>query len=194
MPIAYQGKPAVQVVIRDITQRKKAMDVQKESEERLRTILDSVQAGIMIIDAETHVIVDANPVAIEMVGAPKEEIVGHVCHGHVCPAEEGHCPITDLGQVVDRSERVLLTANGKKLSVLKTVTPVVLGGSRCLLETFIDIDRRKKAEKELEKRLSDLERMHKAFVGRELRMKELKEEIKELKERLREGESKGGLG
>ncbi|NOZ76747.1 MAG: PAS domain S-box protein, partial [Euryarchaeota archaeon] len=44
-----------------------------------------------------------------------------------------------------------------------------------------DITERKKAEETLEKRLNDLERMHRAFVGRELRMKELKDEIRELR-------------
>jgi len=44
-----------------------------------------LQAGIVCIDAETHTIVDANPAAIEMIGAAKEQIIGHVCHKYICP-------------------------------------------------------------------------------------------------------------
>jgi PAS domain-containing protein len=44
--------------------------VLREREERLKTILDSLQAGIVCINAETYTIVDANLAAIEMIGAP----------------------------------------------------------------------------------------------------------------------------
>jgi PAS domain S-box-containing protein len=59
--------------------------VLREREERLKTILDSLQAGIVCINAETYTIVDANLAAIEMIGAAKEQIIGHVCHKYICP-------------------------------------------------------------------------------------------------------------
>jgi PAS domain S-box-containing protein len=52
-----------------------------------------------------------------------------------------------------------------------------------------DITERKTYEEELRRRISELERMHRVMVGRELRMKELKERIREL-----EKESRGGDG
>ncbi len=58
----------------------------RESESGLQTILDNVQTGVLIIDPETHVIVDANPVAVELIGAPKEEIVGSECRPLHLPA------------------------------------------------------------------------------------------------------------
>ncbi len=139
-------------------ERKRAEEVLQESERRLETILSSVQAGIVVIDAETHVIVDANPVAIELIGEPKEQIVGHVCHKFICPAEVGKCPITDLGQTVDRSERVLLNASGERVPILKSVVPIVMDGRQYLLESFFDITERKAAEAERERLLAALER------------------------------------
>ena len=121
-----------------------------ESEERLKTVLDSIQTGVAVIDAENHVIVDVNPVAIELIGAPREKIVGHVCHKFICPAEDGKCPITDLGQTIDKSERMLLNAAGESIPVLKTVVPIVLAGRRHILESFMDITERKRAEEALE--------------------------------------------
>jgi PAS domain S-box-containing protein len=50
-----------------------------------------------------------------------------------------------------------------------------------------DITERKRYEEELHKRIRELERMHRIMVGRELRMKELKEKIRELQEELRRG-------
>jgi len=134
----------------DITERKRAKEELQDSEERLQTMLDSLQAGVVCINAETHTIVDANPAAIEMIGAPKDQIIGHVCHKYICPAEKGKCPITDLGQEVDNSERTLLTATGAEIPILKTATPILLSGQAHLLDIFIDITEKKKLEAQLQ--------------------------------------------
>ncbi len=123
----------------------------RESEEKLRTILESVQTGIVIIDAETHCVVYLNSVASGLIGTPKERIIGSLCHKHICPAEMGRCPITDLGQTIDNSERVLLTAGGGSWPILKTVVPVILGGRKHLLESCVDITARKRAEEALQR-------------------------------------------
>jgi two-component system cell cycle sensor histidine kinase/response regulator CckA len=148
--IQFNGRPAVLGYYVDITERKKAEEELRDSEERLKTILDSIQAGIVCINAETHTIVDVNPAAIEMIGAPKEQIIGHVCHKYICPAEKGKCPISDLGQEVDKSERTLLTATGAEVPILKTVTPILLSGQAHLLDIFIDITEKKKLEAQLQ--------------------------------------------
>jgi len=134
---------------RDVTERKHAEEALRESEKRLKTILDSLQTGIVILDWDTHTIVDVNPVAAQMIGAPKDEIVGRICHKHICPAEVGKCPITDLGQGVDDSEGELLRADGSIVPVIKTSIPVVLGDRTCLLESMVDISERKQAEEAL---------------------------------------------
>ena len=121
-----------------------------------RSNFQAVETGILIIDPETHRIVDANPAALRSIGAPLENTVGSVCHSFVCPAEAGRCPVTDLGQTLDNSERVLLTASGERRSIIKTVRPVELDGHRYLLESFFDITERKQSEKALEQRTSYL--------------------------------------
>ena len=136
-------------IYHDITERKQAEEKLKESENFLKTILDSIQTGMAIIDAETHEIIDANSIAVKMIGAPKEKIIGCVCHKYICPAEEGKCPISDLGQRVDNSERVLLTANHESVPILKTVVSIMLKGRKCLLESFVDITEHKRAEEAL---------------------------------------------
>ena len=134
---------------RDITERKRVEQALVESESRQKTILEKIPTGIMIVDPATHIIVDINRVAASWVGAAPSEIVGTLCHQFVCPSECGHCPITDLGQTVDNAERVLLTADGKKRPVIKTVTTVMLGGREHLLESLIDITERKRDEEQL---------------------------------------------
>ena len=141
---------------RDISAREDAQVSLCESRAKFQAVFDGVETGIFIIDPETHRIVDANPVALELAGAPVDKVVGAVCHSFVCPAEKGRCPVTDLGQTVDNSERVLLTVKGEKRSIIKTVKPVEMGGRQYLLESFLDITGRKRAEKALEERTAYL--------------------------------------
>ena len=137
------------IMIRMLLRQEKIESQFKESEERLQIVFDSVQAGISIIDAETHEVFDVNQRVLTMVGAEKDAIVGKVCHQFICPAERGKCPITDLSQIIDTSERSLLTADGRQIPVIKTVVPIMLRGRKFLLESFIDIAERKKAENKL---------------------------------------------
>ena len=130
----------------DITEQKKAEESLQESEKQLKLILESIQAGIMLIDPEKHIIIEVNPEAAKIIGLPREKLVGAVCHKYVCSSELGQCPITDLGQSMDNSDRVLLTNNGEQRSILKTVVPVTIHGRKHLLESFVDITERKKSE------------------------------------------------
>ena len=129
--------------------RRQTEDKLLDSEEHLKLILDSMQAGIALINAETFTIVNVNPAAVEMIGAPKEQIIGNVCHKYICPEEKGKCPMKDLGQKVDNSEQTLLTATGTEVPILKTATRVLLNGKEHVLDIFIDITEKKKLEAQL---------------------------------------------
>ena len=142
----------------DVTLRRQHEERIRESEARLRAIFDHVQAGIILVDAETRRILEVNSVAALWIGLPAGSIAGRICHAFMCPATEGRCPITDLGQQVDASERVLLTAAGESVPILKTVVPVTLHGRPVLLESFIDIRDRKRIEAERDARLERLQR------------------------------------
>jgi diguanylate cyclase (GGDEF)-like protein/PAS domain S-box-containing protein len=129
----------------------------RESESGLKTILENVQTGVLIIDPENHVIVDANPVAAELIGAPKEQIVGSECSRFICRPEHGMCAVTDLGETVVNAERVLQRADGGKRWVMQTVVPVSLYGKGRLLESYVDITERKLSEDILAKNYNELQ-------------------------------------
>ena len=149
--LTEDGTPTgFQALARDITDRVNAERALRESQLRIKAILKTSQVGIMAIDAEHHTIVEANPKAIELIGRPKEEVIGSVCHSFICPAEKGQCPITDLHQIVDNTERVLIRPDGSELPILKSTAPVVINGRPSIIESFTDISALKKTEAELE--------------------------------------------
>ncbi|NMB78516.1 MAG: PAS domain S-box protein [Methanomicrobiales archaeon] len=111
-----------------------------------RELFDSVQAGLILIDPQSHRIVDINPAAAALIDDRPENIIGSICHRFICPAEQGQCPITDLHQAFDRAERVLVTRDGKKIPVIKSVGYIEIGGERFLLENLTDNSQVKKSE------------------------------------------------
>ncbi|GAB4313065.1 MAG: hypothetical protein Kow0019_12300 [Methanobacteriaceae archaeon] len=139
------------LIFEDITKRKKAEDDLKEREEYQRTIFSAIQTGIMVVDKDTKEIIDVNDVAAGLIGLPRDEIIGNKCHKFVCPAEESNCPIIDLNQEVDNSERILLDKDKNEIPIIKTVVPVTLNGREALLESFIDITERKEYERALKR-------------------------------------------
>jgi len=136
-----------------INKLRETRDLLREGEERLKTILNSVQTGVVIIEPETHIIVDANPAATKIIGTTKEQIVGKECLHYICPEEKGQCPIADRGLSLDNEERTLLTTSGECVPILKSVVPVTLSGREHLLESFLDITGIKEAEKQREAKI-----------------------------------------
>ena len=150
--------------IRQAIQRRLAEGQIQESQTQLRTIVNSIPVGIVTIDATTHRILNANPKAVVMIGAEPDAIVGQVCHTFICPAQAGACPVTDCGQTVDLSERILLDRNGTRIPILKSVVRTVLDGRDVLVESFFDLTGEKQTEEEVRQKnarlstLNDLER------------------------------------
>lgn len=113
-------------------------------------ILAAMPFGIIIVD-QNKIVRSVNKSAIEMMGIESEkDVVGQVCHNKICPAEENHCPVIDLGKVVDHSERVLLGKGHKSVPIMKSVLQINLDGEDLLLEAFVDITEITQARKEIE--------------------------------------------
>jgi diguanylate cyclase (GGDEF)-like protein/PAS domain S-box-containing protein len=151
-PVLDDGGSVSKLVLlyTDVSERIRAELSLRDAQDRLETIVGSVPAGILVIDAETHCVAEANAWAVDLLGYPREQLIGSVCHKFVCPAEMGACPVTDCGEACHSSERMLLRSDGSQVPVVKTVTSVELSGRRYLLESFIDISQRKRAESALQ--------------------------------------------
>jgi PAS domain S-box-containing protein len=97
LPITYQDQPAVQVVFRDITERKKTEAQIIRAKREWELTFDAVPDLIMILD-DKHRILRANRATAERLGVRLDELVGLNCyrafHGTDAPPE--FCPYRQL--------------------------------------------------------------------------------------------------
>ncbi|MCJ7708384.1 MAG: PAS domain S-box protein, partial [Anaerolineales bacterium] len=73
--IAVEGQRYYQGIIRDITERKRAEEALTTSEVRYRRLFEAARDGILILDADTGMVVDVNPFLVEMLGYSREQFL-----------------------------------------------------------------------------------------------------------------------
>jgi len=127
------------------------------NERFLNQLFNSIEAGIILIDPETRIIIDINKFAQNLTGYSRDEVVGHVCHKLTCPSEINNCPILDLNQSRDMSKRKFLLKNGSIIPIMKSAVFINKGDQKLLLETFVDISEDEHNRQELEKAKKELE-------------------------------------
>ncbi len=133
-----------------------------ESEQQLRTIIDSVQTGIVILEVDTHRIIEVNRRAVELFGRPKEEIVGRLCHEWMTPKSFEECPLTGADAFLDNYECEILHPTRKSIPALKNAKVISIRNRQYILESFMDMTAIKAAEAErrrLEKLLRQSQKM-----------------------------------
>jgi PAS domain S-box-containing protein len=143
--------------LRTVVERLRTGEELRESEERMRTVIENSPFGVMVIDEEKK-IVDANPAVLALTGYSREDLIGQTCHGLVCPKARDDCPIYDHGIDISNVETTLLNRDGSPVYIYKTAVPITLSGRKALLEMFVDVTERKRAENILKETLEELSR------------------------------------
>jgi len=190
----------------EITGHKQAEERLKDNEARYRALFEGVPDALLVADIATGVIRDVNASTCRLFARTRDELVGvHQATLHpprlASESEQSfrkHSHEAAEGKPGSPFEHVILRADGSEIPIEISTQPVLLDGEKMILGVFRDISERKRAEEalrvlnsELEERVkertaelaaknAELEKMNKLFVGRELKMVELKERIKEL--------------
>ncbi|MDD2465221.1 MAG: DUF3365 domain-containing protein [Desulfobulbus sp.] len=127
----------------------------KANETYLQSMQNSMQAGLVLIDRHTNKIQDINTFALSLIGLQRNDVIGKVS-----------LPIThsanDPNIVLEKSERILVDKDGKEIPILNTTTQVTINEKEYILESFINISKRKEietAKTQLEKRLQHAQKM-----------------------------------
>ncbi len=71
----YEGITIFATILRDITERKLAEEALIDSEIRYRRLFESAKDGILILNAESGLIVDVNPFLVQLLGYSKEQFI-----------------------------------------------------------------------------------------------------------------------
>lgn len=110
----------------------------------LNSIFNSTSAGLAVIDAATHKIIDINDSACRTLGYKRSELLGQSCHRFICPKEPGNCPVTDHHRHLEQTRATLIHKDGSYLPILKTVMEFRHEQKTYLLESFINLRKQMK--------------------------------------------------
>jgi PAS domain S-box-containing protein len=143
----------IQTVCVDITERKRAEEALRESEERFRAIFDNVADGILIADIETEKFYSGNKAICQMLGYSLEEL-RNLGVTDIHPEED---VVYNLGQFEKLSKRQIsksgdIRVKRKDSSVFYAevnASPATFRGKTYLISTFRDITERKKMQEQL---------------------------------------------
>ncbi len=72
----YMGRPAIVGTVLEITERKRVEQIIKDSEYKYRTLVESANDAILIADASSGKIIEANKKAEKLLGRKRDEIIG----------------------------------------------------------------------------------------------------------------------
>jgi len=152
--IKYNGQPANLVIVRDVTERKRAEDALLASEEKYRKLFENAVDGIAIADIHTGELIDCNKALAELVGRDKSELIGqHQSILHPKEHLEGKFTKTFPRHGLNKEGRVLETQVITKTGIIKDVeikaNTFEIEGCEILQGIFHDITDRKKAEEKL---------------------------------------------
>jgi len=133
----------------DVTEFKRAEALLRENQTHLKTIMNSIHVGIVIIDQATCHIVDANTYTLEKLNVTLDEIKDQSCHDFFSCMTMDACPFDHCAEESCNFEGQLLTRNGEQIPIMKTVVLLHRDEKHYLLESFLDISESKRHEKEL---------------------------------------------
>jgi PAS domain S-box-containing protein len=206
--IDKSGNKFLAASIHDITERKLAEKAIKQSEERISNLINSTDGIVWEADAQTFKFSFVSEKAEKLMGYSITDWYEDgfwATHIYKNDREEaiGYC-VANTEQKLDHDFEYRFVCKNGKIIWLRDIVSVVVkdDGPSLLRGLMIDITNIKEAQEELENYRAHLEdlvkertkeldeknkklnKMNNLFVGRELRMKELKEEIEKLKNKI----------
>jgi PAS domain S-box-containing protein len=169
-------KNYVVAVSRDISERKHAADVLRESQQRLTGIIASAMDAIITVDEQQRIVL-FNAAAEKMFRCPEEEAMGHLIDRFIPQpfraAHSGH--IRHFGEtgVTNRAMGNLgalwaVRADGEEFQIEASISQIESGGKKLFTVILRDVTERKQAEAERERLAAVVDSSDDAIIGENL--------------------------
>ncbi len=150
--ITYHGKPSILSIARDITERKKAEDTLRESEERFQALIENIPHGFCLHDLEGRILL-VNKAACEMTGYTQEEMlnmnVTEIDPGSRTRADKEKLWLKLKKGGFARIESIHYHKNGSSFPVEIFINAINLKGSPIILAIVHNITEQKEAQEKL---------------------------------------------
>jgi PAS domain S-box-containing protein len=157
------------MIMQDIIEREKAEETLRDSETRYRRLFETAQDGILLLDAETGMIVDVNPFLIEMLGYSHEQFVGKAIWdiGLFKDVASNKDKFLELQQrqYVRYEDLPLETADGRRIDVEFVSNVYAVDHAQVIQCNIRDITDRKRAAREIEAHLKETIQMKLDFIS-----------------------------
>ena len=146
------GRPqGIVGVATDVTDSKLVEKALRDEQDVLRRILAGIRAGIFVIEPRAMRIEDVNPVAEELCGRSRDELIGHTCRDigwrYTDGQELTECVLAERNLV--NEEMRLMRSDGRIVPIIKTVVTAKRRGELRLFEIVFDVSDRKALERQL---------------------------------------------
>jgi len=153
-PFTFDGRPAIQTVVRDITERRRAERELREAEDRYRRLVELSPEPIFVHADFKYVYV--NPAFVSLMGASHaEELLGRSVLDHVHPdfrdaVRERVRLQVDEDKTPPVTEQIYVRRDGTLIEMEVSAAPFMFEGKRAVQVFARDITERKRYEARIE--------------------------------------------
>jgi PAS domain S-box-containing protein len=160
-PFLHQGLPAVQIIAKDVTDKKAVLESMRKTETLFSQLFQNSPMAIVFLDDKGNV-VQINQGFHELFGFSIDELKGQGLNAYIVP-EELEAEGNDLNSLITsykviRIETVRRRKDGEMLSLIVYGVPVHMEDKTIgIFGVYVDITEQKKIEKELKIRNAELD-------------------------------------
>ena len=161
LPFVFKGAPAIQVIFRDITEKKKTEAQVRKNETLFTQLFQNVPMAVVMLD-ENGKVAEINGGFAQMFGFGDDELRGKNLNDFIVPDDLRNEGI-DLNNLITSNRVVSIESirkhkSGSLISVILCGVPVMLDNQAIgIYGVYVDITDRKKVEEELKIRNAELD-------------------------------------
>jgi PAS domain S-box-containing protein len=153
---AYPGPESMTVIFRDITERQRAEEALRASEQRQAAFAAATFEGIVL--SEHGIILDCNEQFAQMAGAPVEKLKGTSIADIIAPEDRDRVTENILYDRESITEHSMLRKDGTRITVEAHGRPLSEAGDGRRLTAVRDVTERKRMEDSIRQSRADLSR------------------------------------